>query len=386
MNLSALRRVLVVRADNIGDVVMLTPALRALRDALPRAGLDLLASPAGAGVRPLIPELDDVLPVSPTWQQLGGDLPAADASERERGLLELIRSRRYDAMLVFTSFSQSPWPVAHLGLLAGIGVRVVHSREFAGAVATHWVTPPPDTTHQVDRCLHLLAAIGVPDRGRALRLRVPGGAERLAEHLLAQVPGAIPGAPFALLVPGASCSARRYPADRFGAAAARITGAGLPVRVAGTTREAALVAEVVRTAGHPDVRALAPTTVPGFAALLRRAAVAVTNNSAGMHIADAVGTPVVVAYAGTERHGDMCPRTVPAALLAEPVRCSPCRQLTCPYGHECLDLPPERLATAALRLAAPHDTTPTGSAPEEDRWLPSSASSTRTPTTIPPHR
>ncbi len=363
---------LLVRADNIGDVVMLTPALSALRAALPRARLDLLASPAGAVVRALIPELDGVLAVSPSWQQLSGDVPGTHAARREWALLELIRSRRYDAMLVFTSFSQSPWPVAHLGLLAGIGVRVVHSREFAGAVATHWVTPPPDTTHQVDRCLHLLAAIGVPDRGRALRLRVPDSADRLAEALLARVPCVR----FALLVPGASCPARRYPAGRFAAAAAQIAGAGLPVRVVGPAGEAALVGDVVRTAGHPDVQALAPPTVPGFAALLRRAAVAVTNNSAGMHIADAVGTPVAVAYAGTERHGDMRPRTVPGELLAEPVSCSPCRQLTCPYDHECLDVPPERLAAAALRLAAPHT-------PEEDRWLPNSASSTRARTTAP---
>src|SRR4029079_19510789 len=93
---------------------------------------------------------------------------------------ERLTAARYDVMLVFTSFSQSPWPAAHLGLLAGIGTRVVHSREFAGAVATHWVTPPPDTTHHVDRSLHLLEAIGIPPRGRTPSLWVPDSASAVA--------------------------------------------------------------------------------------------------------------------------------------------------------------------------------------------------------------
>ncbi len=344
---AALRRVLVVRADNIGDVVMATPALRALRAALPRARLDLLASPAGSTVLPLIPELDGVLTASSSWQQLPGG-PDPDEARRETALVELVRNRGYDAMIVLTSFSQSPWPAAHLGLLAGIGVRAVHSTEFGGAVATHWVTPPPDTTHQVDRGLHLLAALGVPDRGHQPALRIPAAADRLAVALL----GARPGS-FAMLAPGASCAARRYPPERFGAVAAAVAAAGLPVRVTGAAGESGLVAQVVRAAGHPDVVALATTTVPGFTAVLRRAAVAITNNSGGMHLADAVGTPVVVAYAGTERRGDMEPRSVPAALLGEPVSCSPCRQLRCPFAQECLDVAPHRLAEAALKLATP---------------------------------
>ena len=198
----------------------------------------------------------------------------------ERELLDRITAGRYDVMLVFTSFSQSPWPVAHLGLLAGIGTRVVHSREFAGAVATHWVTPPPDTTHHVDRSLHLVEAIGVRLQGRTPSLRIPPAyadaddlladalAGRSADHRSAGETvrmraraGATtattrlrrsspPRRRFALLVPGASCPSRRYPAARFGAAAAAIAAPGLPVLVAGTAAEAGLVDEVVRTAGR----------------------------------------------------------------------------------------------------------------------------------------
>jgi ADP-heptose:LPS heptosyltransferase len=391
VDLSAARRILVVRPDNIGDVVLLTPALRALRAAAPRARLDLLASPAGAAVAAMIPELDGVLTASPSWQQLtapADDAGAAETARGERELLDRIAAGRYDVMLVFTSFSQSPWPVAHLGLLAGIGTRVVHSREFAGAVATHWVTPPPDTTHHVDRSLHLVEAIGVPLRGRTPSLRVPVWAYAEADAVLDRaVPARPRRQPFALLVPGASCPSRRYPAARSGAAAAAVAAAGLPVLVAGTTAEAGLVDEVVRAArgarGAAPVCALPAVGLPVFAALIARAAVAVTNNSGGLHLADALGTPVVVTYSGTERLGDVAPRAVPSVLLQVPVSCSPCRQLSCPFHLECLDVAPSAVAEAVLRLAgrtpqapdphapdlpAPHPDAPESDIPEEDRW------------------
>jgi ADP-heptose:LPS heptosyltransferase len=352
VDLATARRILVVRADNIGDVVTTTPALRAIRAAAPHAQLDLLASPVGATVAPMIDVLDEVLAVSPSWQQLSG---TAGTASGERELLDRLSTRRYDVLFVFTSFSQSPWPVAHLGLLAGIGTRVVHSREFGGAVATHWVTPPPDTTHQVDRALHLLAAVDVPDRGRAPSLQIPAGAEQAAAGL--QPPGS-----FAVLAPGASCAARRYPPERFGKAAGQVARDGLPVLVAGSAGETGLVERVVAVAGHPGVMPLPPVPLPVFTALLRRAAVAITNNSGGMHLADAVGTPVAVTYAGTELPDDLRPRSVPAALLGRAVACSPCRQLQCPFDHECLDVPADDLAAAAVALAS------TPASTEEDRW------------------
>ena len=171
----------------------------------------------------MITALDGVLTVSAPWQQLAA---GADDTAAEHALLDRLTAARYDVLVVFTSFSQSPWPVAHLGLLAGIATRVVHSREFGGAVATHWVTPPPDGTHVVDRSLHLLAGVGVPPQGRSPALRVLPDADRDAA-------GLHPGGPFAVLAPGASCASRRYPPERFAAAAARVAAAGLPVLVAG---------------------------------------------------------------------------------------------------------------------------------------------------------
>ena len=334
---SAVERVLVVRADNLGDVVLATPAIRALRQAVPHAAIDLLASPVGARVAPLIPAVRDVLTVSASWQQAGAPTrPVGELAREEQCLVEEIWSRDYDAMIVFTSHSQSPWPVAHVGMLAGIGIRAVHSTEFGGAVATHWVTPPPTGTHQVDRCLHLLAALGIPAAGTALELAIPE----------------VPSSGGVVLAPGGSCPSKRYPAHRFAAVARLLGQAGHTVWVTGAPRESALVDEVVTGAGHARVAPLGEVSVPELAAAIAGADVVVCNNSGCLHLADAARTPVVCTYAGTEARTEMPPRAAPAAILSRRVPCSPCRQFRCPYHQECLDITPEEVAAAALRLVA----------------------------------
>ena len=322
------RRILVVRPDNLGDVVMAGPAVRALHHAAPQARLDLLAAPAGAAVAPLLPHLDAVLTADVSWQQLDPDAVPPDG---DLALVRRIAAGRYDAAVVLTSFSQSPWPAAYLCRLAGVPVRVGASKEFGGAGLTHWVPAPPDGTHQVDRMLHVLERVGVPPAGVDLRLDLPPGARD-------------PGTPYAMLLPGASCPSRRYPPERFARVAELLAEGGLRVVVAGSARESALVE---RAGGG-----VTGLDVPGLAALIAGSAVVVCNNSGGAHLASALRRPVVVLFAGTEQPAQYAPRGTPAAVLTVPTPCAPCRQLRCPYAQECLDIPPADVARAALRLAA----------------------------------
>ncbi|MGI5161013.1 glycosyltransferase family 9 protein [Microbispora sp. CA-102843] len=344
-----LARVLVIRPDNLGDVVMAGPALRALRWAAPRARLDLLAAPAGAAAAALLPEVDGVLTASVSWQKTGGeDVPVTD----DLDLVERIGWGGYEAAVILTSFSQAPWPAAYLCRLAGVPVRVGMSKEFGGAGLTHWVPSPPDETHQVDRALHMLERVGVPPAEGRLRVCVPAEAARTARRLLdARSGGDGRGRrPCALILPGASCSARRYPPDRFARVAGLLTAAGLRVLVAGTAREASLVDAT--GAGVPGAVLLPGRfDVPVLAALIDAVDVVVCNNSGGAHLASALGTPVVVLFAGTERVEQYRPRFGPASILTVPTACSPCRQFACPFALDCLDIPPEQVAAEALRLA-----------------------------------
>jgi ADP-heptose:LPS heptosyltransferase len=207
-----------------------------------------------------------------------------------------------------------------------------------------------DGLHQADRALRLLSGLGVPVEGvrPTLHAVVPVAAGLRADAML-YGRGLDPGGPYAVVLPGASCPARRWPAERFRAVAAHLAGQGLPVAVTGPAGERDLVAAVA--ADTPGVVALAGAfDVPDLAALLSGAAVAVTNNSGGMHLADAVGTPVVALFAGTEDEGQFRPRSVPSAVLRVPTSCSPCRQFRCPFDLECLAVTPREAASAALHL------------------------------------
>jgi len=343
---AGLDRLLVVRPDNLGDVLLAGPALAALRSAAPGARLDLLASPAGAAAAQLLPEVDETVVARVSWQEI-----AVTAEPPDTDLVFRIAARHYSAAVVLTSFSQSPWPAGYALQRAGVPLRAGMSKEFGGAALTHWVPAADDGLHQVDRALRLLDGLGVPtaDVSPTLHATVSEASrERAAAAVLGA--GLDAGVPYAVVLPGASCSARRWPAERFRAVAERLAADGLPVVVTGPAAERDLIAAVAaRTRG---VVALAGAfDVPDLAALLAAAAVAVTNNSGGMHLSDAVGTPVVALFAGTEDEGQYRPRSVPSAMLRVPTTCSPCRQFRCPFDLECLAVAPEDAASAALRLA-----------------------------------
>lgn len=359
LDTGALRRILVVRPDNIGDVVLLGPSLRVLRREAPRARITLLASPAGSEAAALLPWVDAVLAERVSWQALPPAL-GVDA-EAERRLVGRLTSGSFDAALLFTSFSQTPWPAAHACLMAGIPIRAGQAADFGGAVLTHRVAPAADGAHQADRNLHLLAGLGLPvgrEDGR-LAVEIPRAARLEARALLAGI-GIGPGHRYLVLAPGASAAARRYPAERFAAVAARLRRRlpGITPVLVGTARDASHLAAVRDALG---VRSLLDrTSVPVLAAVIAGARAVVTSHSAPMHLADATGVSVVALFSGTDRRSEWAPRDVPAIVLGHEPACAPCRAFACPFGLECLDIDPDEVAEAVAQLA--------GHASREEPW------------------
>lgn len=346
------RRLLVARLDNLGDIVLLTPALRALRVALPTAHVTLLASPGGALLGPLLPWVDEVRSVRALWQDASGALAFEPA--RERALVEALAGGGYDAAVISTSFSQSPHPAAYACYLAGIPVRGALAGDFAGGVLSHPVPPPPDGTHQADRALALVAALGAPAAGTALELRIPAEARAGAAAALGR---AGVSQRYAVVAPGASCPSRRYDPECFAAVAASLpSAAGLDVVVVGSERERPLaehVAQGARRASGPGatiVSLAGATGVGELAAVIDGAELVVTNNSGPLHLADALRRPTVALFAGTERESEYAPRDAPLRLLRRATACAPCRTLTCPYAQECLDIPAQEVVAAARSL------------------------------------
>ena len=136
----AARDVLCVRLDAIGDVLMSTPAIRALKESLSGRRVTLLTSTSGAMVARMIPEIDDVIVYEAPWMKSAGALTAlAERASGDVAMIEALRARSFDAAVIFTVYSQNPLPAALLCHLAGIPRRLAHCRENPYALLTDWV-------------------------------------------------------------------------------------------------------------------------------------------------------------------------------------------------------------------------------------------------------
>jgi ADP-heptose:LPS heptosyltransferase len=342
----AARNILAIRLDNGGDVIMLGPALRAVKDASPQTRLTLLASRAGAAAAPLLPWVDDVITWRPIWQDIHGAAPDDPAYERE--LIALLAACHFDAALIFTSFSQSPHAPGYVCLLAGIPLRAGESREFGGRVLTTELSGTAKEAHQVERNLRLVEAVGFAAHDRKLAISIPEEARARVPELLAGA-GLDPRGPLVVLHPGASAAARRFPAGRFGRVAEIHGENGWPVLVTGVERERPLVDAVL--AGAPAAHHLADrTTLAEYAALIERAALVICNNTLPMHLADAAGTALLTLFAGTDLEEQWQPRATRATLMRRPTACHPCYRFTCPIGQPCLDIPADEVAEMALAM------------------------------------
>lgn len=332
-----LQKILVVRLDNIGDVIMTTPVLRSLRQALPQAEITLLASPAGALTQPLLPWVNQVIPWATLWQAL--EPPPFDP-QAERQLIQTLEADHFDAAIILTSFNQSPHPAATVCYLAGIPIRAGESQEHSD-VLTHAVPPTPVAWHQVERNLHLVEAVGLPVRDRSLSLSRP----RLDLPV---------SPPYMVLNPWTSCPARNYAPESFAAAARELAQhTRLPVVVTGMPQDRSRSMPILKALGDWAIDLIGQTSLSQLVALIAQARLLLTNNTSTMHIADAVRTPALVMFAGTELEAQWRPRSSPATLLRQPTHCSPCYAFTCPYQQECLDISVGSVVAAGLRLLQP---------------------------------
>lgn len=347
-DVGALGRILAVRLDNVGDVVMLSPALRALRHAAPGATITAMLSPAGAQVAPMLPWVDDTIVCRAPWQDASPQ-HAFDPGQLA-AISDNLRARQFDAAFIFTSFSQSPYPPAYACYLAGIPIRVGESKEFGGGILSHPVPALADSEHQTLRSLHLLSSVGVPTPSSALELRIPGQASEWAKRLLASC-DITSREPYIVLAPGASCPARRYDPERFALAARLVSAAtSMPVVVVGSERDEPVVATVMRAVEGGFANLCGETSVAELAAVIEGAALVLANDSGPMHIAEATGTPMVILYAGTELESQWRPRHTPSVLLRQETACSPCYAFECAHKMECLDIPAADVAAAAIDL------------------------------------
>ena len=345
------QRVLAVRLDSAGDVLMTTPALRALRARSEH--LTLLTSPSGTEVARLLPEVDDIIVHEAAWMK-----PAREGSspDDERDLIERVRAESFDAAVIFTVDSQSALPAAMVLYLAGVPRRLAHVRENPYGLLTDWVPDPESDTpirHEVQRQIDLLGAVGIEVDDTHLSLHVPDAATRRIRARLRDLGVGAGGRRGWLLVhPGATAPARRYPPDCFGHAIRLIhdrTG-WMPI-LTGDESEVPLVEAVRASAGGLGQSLAGKLSFAELAAIVGAAPMLITNNTGPAHIAAALGTPVVDLYALTNLQHT--PWRVPSRVLSVDVPCRGCLRSVCPLVHNrCLrGVEPSDIADAVIDLA-----------------------------------
>ena len=321
----------VVRAPNwLGDIVMALPAIAAVRAAHPGAHLAVAAPAAFADVCAAIPGVDGVVPLRGSGiRAIGGHAEALKA-----GAFDL-------AILLTNSFA-----TALAASRAGIAERWGYRRDLRGRLLTRAVpTRPgkggaamPAGPHHSAYYLRLVAALGMPPVDAAVALRVPAEGDARAAALLTEA-GLPADAILVGFAPGAAYgSAKRWPPERVAGAIAGAARLGARAVLVGAAADRE-IARAIQSALDPAARAsvvdvVGRTDVATLMAMLARCAVVVANDSGAMHVAAAVGRPVVAIFGPTDERATapMGPHT----LVRRDVFCRPCLLRACPIDHRCL--------------------------------------------------
>jgi lipopolysaccharide heptosyltransferase II len=344
------KNLLAVRLDAVGDVLMTTPAIRALAAPGDRR-VTLLTSRPGAAIAQLVPELSEVLEWEAPWMKASGSKadPAGDLA-----MVERLRAASFDAAVIFTAYSQPSLPAALICSLAAIPLRLAHSRDKPYGLLTDWVPetePERGVRHEVRRQLDLVATVGATIGDARLSLAVPPAAHAAVRARLDAL-GIGPDGRWLVLHPGATAPSRRYPAESFAAAARRFAEEdGARVVVTGDANERELAASVAAHVPGAVSRA-GELSLAELCGLIAQAPLLVSNNTGPAHIGAAVGTPVVAVYALT--NPQHAPWQVAHRLLFHDVSCRWCHSSVCVSGHhDCVRLvEPSALVTSGRMIAA----------------------------------
>lgn len=338
---AGVRHVLIRGVNWLGDAVMTTPALGALRQAFPGARLALLATPGVAELLRGHPFLDEVLVFERTGRHAG-------VAGRLRLAREL-REQGFDLAVLL----QNAFDAALIAWLARIPRRIGYATDGRGFLLTHRtpVTGEDRRCHHVDYYLAMLASFGIPPAERRLSLALSPEEEREGGGLLTDA-GIGAGEFVVGINPGATYgAAKRWYPERFAAVAdalaarwgAKVVLFGGPgeVPIAGAIA-AAMTFSACNLAGRLSIRQLM--------AAIGRCDFFVTNDSGPMHIAAAFDVPLVAIFGPTD-HATTSPFSPRARVVREGADCAPCLKRECPSDHRCMAaVTPETVVAAALSL------------------------------------
>jgi len=319
-----------VRAPNwVGDVVLSLPALRDVRRAFPAARLEVLARPWVGGLYAAVSEVDAVV-------ESRGTLADADA----------IRGRHDLGLLLPNSFAS-----AFTLWRAGVPQRWGYATDARGPLLTRScrVSASVGGQSQVYYYRAMLEGLGLQVSGPPdASLACP---EAWAERGRALLGG--PGPWIGINAGAAYGTAKRWPPERFAAAAELVARrSGARVAIVGSAAERPLAEQIAAQLGASARVLCGETTLAELVGVLRELRLLLTNDSGPMHLAAALGTPLVAVFGSTD-WTETAPFSERARIVREQTECAPCRLRECPIDHRCMArVRVDRVAATALELLA----------------------------------
>lgn len=333
-------RRLIVKLSSIGDVVHTLPALRALRAMAPS---DFIAWVVEEPAYPLLERLAglDELILLPRrrWQ-------ARWSTAREApGLFARIRGMRFDQVIDFQGLARSGLVAALSGAPERVGF--ADGRELSPIIYNRRVRVERGARHAVDRNLGLVRALGAPAGTFEAGLSIPGEAAARVRRLVREE-GLSEG--FVILHPSAGRATNRYPPDRFAEVGDRVVREmGLGVAVTGSASDREIARQVVGAMREPAADLSGRLDLWGMAALSASSRGLVGGDTGPLHLAVAIGTPVVAIYGGAspEKTG---PYGGPSLVVRSPRPCGPCYRRSCPDLPCMAAISPEEVFGQVRRL------------------------------------
>jgi ADP-heptose:LPS heptosyltransferase len=321
------RRVFVLRALQVGDMLCAAPALRALRAALPGAEITLCGLPWAKTFAARFSRYVDNFLEFPGYPGLPEQRPSG---RRVRAFLKRVRAARYDLALQMHGSGSF---VNSLLMLSG-------ARQTAGFFVPgefcpdpKWFLPYPERGSEIERLLRLVEFLGAPARGRDLEF--PLVEKDWSDLAALDAAGGLKPGEYACIHPGGRWLSRRWQSEKFAAVADELDRQGLQIVITGTADEQDLAVAVRRAMKATAIDLAGQTTLGAAAALVSQARLVVTNDTGMSHIAAAMRVPSVVVVLGSdpERWAPLDRERHRAVMSA--VTCRPCGHFDCPIGFSC---------------------------------------------------
>jgi heptosyltransferase-2 len=323
------RRILVIRTDRLGDVLLSTPVIKALRRKFPQSYIAMMVSPYTKDAVEGNPDLDKVIIFDKDAKDSQGWLGTLKAARR-------LKKNKFDLAIVL-----HPTRRMHLlTFLAGIPKRLGYDRKFPFLLTDRIKhTKQLGQKHESEYALDLVRYLGIEPQDKTLFMPIKQESEEWLEALFAKE-GIGSGDKLLIIHPTASCNSRIWPGERFAEVADKLAlKYGFKVIVVSSPADVQKAQEVIKTMRSKVLDLTGKTSISQLASLLKRSQLFISTDSGPMHIACALGIPVITIF-GRSQAGLSPQRWGPlgenSRILYKTVGCTVCLAHNCQKGFACL--------------------------------------------------